>query len=116
MQVPQWNSPLNLDVEAAIDKDFVSQGINPDPDAPPLPSSFNPDCAESAQHPIYDEVHSTRCQPSKGVSMHHLIQESYCKSQNPPMPRHIYQDISELSSSAKDREILPQQHANLDNI
>ena len=103
MQVPHWNSPLNLDVEAAIDNDFVSQGINPDPDAPPLPSPFNPDCAESAQHPIYDEVHSTRGQPSEGVSKNHLTQESHSKSQNPPMPSHVYQDISELSSSSTTR-------------
>ena len=115
MQVPQWNCPLNLDVEAAIDEDLVSQGISPDPDAPPLPPPFNPDNAESAQHPIYDEVHSTRCQPGEGVSTNHLTQESHSKSQNPPMPSHVYQDISELSSRAKDREILIQQHANLDN-
>ena len=117
VQVPQQNSPLNLDVEAAIDEDVVShdQGISPDPDAPPLPPPFNPDYAESAQHPIYDEVHSTRGQPSEGVSKNHLTQESHSKSQNPPMPSHVYQDISELSSKAKDRQILTQPHANLDN-
>ena len=115
MQVPQSNSRLNLDVEAAVDEDVVSQGISPDPDAPPLPPPFNPDYAESAQHPIYDEVHSTRGQPSEGVSKNHLTLESHSKSQNPPMPSHVYQDISELSSRAKDRQILTQQHANLDN-
>ena len=63
MQVPQWNNPLNLDVEAAINEDLLSQEISPDPDTPPLPPSFNPDCAESAQHPLilYNEDHSTRC-------------------------------------------------------
>ena len=115
MQVQQRNSPLNLYVEVAINEDSVSQGISPDPDAPPLPPPFNPDYAESAQHPIYDEVHSTRCQPSESVSTNHLTLESHSKSQNPPMPSHVYQDISELSSRAKDRETPIQQHANLDN-
>ena len=117
VQVPQQNSPLNLDVEAAIDEDVVShdQGISPDPDAPPLPPPFNPDYAESAQHPIYDEVHSTRCQPKEDVSKNFLTRVSHSKSQNPPMPSHVYQDISELSLKAKDRQILPQQHASLDN-
>lgn len=90
MQVQEQDGPPDMETAAL-------QGISPDPDAPPLPPPFNPDYAESVQNPIYDEVHSTRCQPSKG---NHLTLESCTKSQNSPAPSNVYQDISELSSRA----------------
>ena len=119
MQVQLQNSPLVVVTET----DTVSRGISPDPDAPPLPPPFNPNYAESAQHPVYDEVHSTRCppsQPSEGVSGNHFTLESHSKSQNPPVQSHVYQDISELSSRARGTPVIQHaqgdaQHASLDN-
>ena len=108
VQVQQQSNPLDVETEI----DALSRGISPDPDAPPLPPPFNPDCAESAQHPIYDEVRSTRCppsHPSEGVSSNHLTLESHSEAQNPPVPSHVYQDISELSSRASETPVL--QHA-----
>ena len=104
IQVQQQNSVLDVKTGTGP----TSREISPDPDAPPLPPPFNPDYAESAQHPIYNEIHN--CLPP----------QSHSESQNPPVPSHVYQDISELSSRARETPIQEHtqrdvQHGSVDN-
>ena len=111
MQVQQQNSLLDV----KTDMGGVLRGISPDPDAPPLPPPYNPDSAEPAPHPIYDEIHSTKAppsQPREGVTYDCITLES---SQNPPIPTPIYQDISELPPRTPVQQRDVGEHCSLDN-